>query len=111
MVDSRLFSKPFHSEGTRQYHWLESVVFLLLSLAEARSQRWERCWIKRALAKSAGPVKVPHRSEFDAQVAKRQLGIAISSWNDFMMRMKALSECRVNGRTTKASSSMYLGTR
>ena len=49
-----------------------------------------------ALGDSTGAVKVPHRSQFDAQAVKRQLGIAISSWDGFMARMKALSECRVN---------------
>jgi hypothetical protein len=47
-------------------------------------------------------VKVPHRSQFDAQAVKRQLGIAISSWDDFMMQMKLLSERKVNARTTEA---------
>jgi len=55
-----------------------------------------------ALSKDAGAVKVPHRSQFDAQTVKRQLGVAIASWDDFMMRMKALSECRVNAKTTEA---------
>ncbi|MFM0619422.1 DUF932 domain-containing protein [Paraburkholderia nemoris] len=49
-----------------------------------------------ALGDSAGAVKVPHRSQFDAAAVKRQLGIAISSWDGFMARMKALSECKVN---------------
>ncbi|WP_454731993.1 MULTISPECIES: DUF932 domain-containing protein [Cupriavidus] len=49
-----------------------------------------------ALGDGAGAVKVPHRSQFDAQAVKRQLGIAISSWDGFMARMKALSECRVS---------------
>jgi phage/plasmid-like protein (TIGR03299 family) len=49
-----------------------------------------------ALGDSAGAVKVPHRSQFDAAAVKRQLGIAISSWDGFMARMKALSECEVN---------------
>ncbi|MCW0090589.1 DUF932 domain-containing protein [Burkholderia pseudomallei] len=49
-----------------------------------------------ALGDSTGAVKVPHRSQFDAQAVKRQLGIAISSWDGFMARMKALSECKVN---------------
>lgn len=49
-----------------------------------------------ALGDSAGCVKVPHRSQFDAQAVKRQLGIAISSWDGFMARTKALAECRVN---------------
>jgi phage/plasmid-like protein (TIGR03299 family) len=49
-----------------------------------------------ALGDSTGAVKVPHRSQFDAQAVKRQLGIAISSWDGFMVRMKALSERKVN---------------
>jgi phage/plasmid-like protein (TIGR03299 family) len=47
-------------------------------------------------------VKVPHRSQFDAQAVKRQLGIAVASWDDFMMEMKAMSERRVNAKTTEA---------
>ncbi len=49
-----------------------------------------------ALGDSTGAVKVPHRSQFDAQAVKRQLGIAISSWDGFMARMKALADCKVN---------------
>lgn len=49
-----------------------------------------------ALGDSTGAVKVPHRSQFDAQAVKRQLGIAISSWDGFTARMRALSECPVN---------------
>jgi phage/plasmid-like protein (TIGR03299 family) len=49
-----------------------------------------------ALGDSTGAVKVPHRSQFNAQAVKRQLGIAISSWDGFMARMRALSECKVN---------------
>ena len=48
-----------------------------------------------ALGDSTGAVKVPHRSQFDAQAVKRQLGIAISSWDGFMVRMKALSERKI----------------
>ncbi|WP_144160772.1 DUF932 domain-containing protein [Paraburkholderia sp. BCC1885] len=49
-----------------------------------------------ALGDSAGAIKVPHRSQFDAQAVKRQLGIAISSWDGFMVRMHALSERKVS---------------
>jgi phage/plasmid-like protein (TIGR03299 family) len=49
-----------------------------------------------ALGDSTGAVKVPHRSQFDAQAVKRQLGIAISSWDGFMVRMKALAERKVS---------------
>lgn len=55
-----------------------------------------------ALGDSTGAVKVPHRSQFDAQAVKRQLGIAVSSWDGFMVRMKALSECKVNDTTAEA---------
>jgi phage/plasmid-like protein (TIGR03299 family) len=48
-----------------------------------------------ALGDSAGAVKVGHRSQFDAQAVKRQLGIAVSSWDAFMVRMQALSERKV----------------
>lgn len=55
-----------------------------------------------ALGHRQGAVKVPHRSQFDAQAVKRQLGVAISSWDDFMVRMKALSECKVNAAASEA---------
>ena len=48
-----------------------------------------------ALRNGDGAVKVPHRSQFDPQAVKRQLGIAVSSWDGFMARMKALAECKV----------------
>lgn len=49
-----------------------------------------------------GAVKVPHRSQFDAQAVKRQLGIAISSWDAFMARTKALSERKVSDSAAEA---------
>ena len=49
-----------------------------------------------ALSNSAGAVKVGHRSQFCAHDVKRQLGIAISSWEAFMVRMKALSEYKIS---------------
>ncbi len=47
-------------------------------------------------SENTGAVKVPHRSQFDAQAVKSQLGIATSSWDSFMVRMKALSERKVS---------------
>lgn len=41
---------------------------------------------------NAGAVKVPHSTRFDAEAVKKQLGISVASWKDFMDRMKALSE-------------------
>jgi phage/plasmid-like protein (TIGR03299 family) len=55
-----------------------------------------------ALGDSSGAIKVPHRSQFDAQAVKRQLGIAVSSWDGFITRMKALSECKVNDTAAEA---------
>jgi phage/plasmid-like protein (TIGR03299 family) len=55
-----------------------------------------------ALGDSSGAVKVPHRSQFDPQAVKRQLGIAISSWDGFMARMKALTECKIKDDAVEA---------
>ena len=43
-----------------------------------------------ALGNSSGAIKVPHRSQFDPDAVKRQLGITVSSWDGFVARMKAL---------------------
>jgi len=48
-----------------------------------------------ALDDMARSVKVPHRTSFDAETVKRQLGIAVSHWDDFLTRMKALAERKV----------------
>jgi phage/plasmid-like protein (TIGR03299 family) len=55
-----------------------------------------------ALGDTTGAVKVPHRSQFDPQAVKRQLGIAISSWDAFMVRTKALSEHKVKPEAAEA---------
>lgn len=43
-----------------------------------------------ALGQASGAIKVPHRSTFDPEAVKRQLGITVSSWDGFVARMKAL---------------------
>ncbi len=48
-----------------------------------------------ALAGSTGAVKVPHSTNFDAQAVKKQLGISVSEWDEFMYRLRALSERKV----------------
>jgi phage/plasmid-like protein (TIGR03299 family) len=48
-----------------------------------------------ALSGCSNAVKVPHSTSFDAQAVKRQLGINVSVWDDFMYRLKALSERKV----------------
>lgn len=55
-----------------------------------------------ALGDSTGAVKVPHRSQFDAQAVKRQLGIAISSWDAFIARTKALADRKVSETAAEA---------
>lgn len=45
---------------------------------------------------ASGAIKVPHRSHFDADTVKRQLGITVSAWDGFVARMKALAECPVD---------------
>ncbi|WP_342702389.1 DUF932 domain-containing protein [Burkholderia arboris] len=52
-----------------------------------------------ALGDSNGAIKVPHRSQFDPLAVKRQLGIAVSSWDAFMVRMRALSERKIKQDT------------
>lgn len=48
-----------------------------------------------AINGSASAIKVPHRTQFDAQAVKKQLGIAVSQWDNFMYQMKHLSERKV----------------
>ena len=55
-----------------------------------------------ALGDSSGAIKVGHRSQFDADAVKRQLGIQVSSWDGFMARMKALAERKVTDAAAEA---------
>ncbi len=48
-----------------------------------------------ALDGTTRAIKVPHNTRFDPQVVKKQLGIAVSQWDDFMHRMRMLSERKV----------------
>lgn len=57
--------------------------------------------LRVALGGAAGAIKVPHRSRFDADTVKRQLGITVSSWDGFVARMKALVECAVDPDTVE----------
>lgn len=45
-----------------------------------------------ALGNNTGAVKVPHSTRFDPEMVKKQLGISVAGWKDFMDRMKTLSE-------------------
>lgn len=43
-----------------------------------------------AVGDRQGAIKVPHRSHFDPEVVKQQLGITVAAWDGFVARMKAL---------------------
>lgn len=49
-----------------------------------------------AVAGASQAIKVPHNTRFDPALVKRQLGVAVSQWDAFMYRMKALAERPVN---------------
>lgn len=57
--------------------------------------------LRVALGNNNGAVKVPHRSEFDPETVKRQLGITVASWDGFVARMKALVERPVDPDTVE----------
>lgn len=40
-------------------------------------------------------IKVPHSTRFDPQAVKKELGIAVSQWDEFMYRMRTLAERKV----------------
>ena len=44
---------------------------------------------------SAGVVKVPHSTKFDASKVKQQLGISVRAWDEHMYEMKQLSQRKV----------------
>ncbi|WP_449426855.1 DUF932 domain-containing protein [Rhodanobacter umsongensis] len=54
-----------------------------------------------ALGNTSSAIKVPHRSQFDPDAVKRQLGITVSSWDGFVARMKALVERPVDPDTVE----------
>ena len=54
-----------------------------------------------ALQGASSAIKVPHSTSFDAQLVKRQLGIAVSQWDSFMYRMKTLSERKVKSHESQ----------
>ena len=49
-----------------------------------------------ALGDNRGAVKVPHRSEFNPDAVKQQLGITVAPWNRFVSKMKDLVACPVD---------------
>lgn len=55
-----------------------------------------------ALDNTSNVIRVPHNTCFDADAVKRQLGIAIGQWDDFMYRMKVLSERKIKSKEVEA---------
>ncbi|RZJ21197.1 MAG: DUF932 domain-containing protein [Acinetobacter sp.] len=51
---------------------------------------------------SAGVVKVPHSTRFDAEKVKQQLGISVRAWDEHMYEMKQLSQRKVSQQEAKA---------
>lgn len=45
---------------------------------------------------SAGVVKVPHSTKFDADKVKQQLGISVRAWEEHMYEMKQLTQRKVS---------------
>lgn len=55
-----------------------------------------------ALKNGTGAIKVPHSTSFNPQAVKEQLGIAVSNWDEFIYRMKMLSERKVKSNEAMA---------
>ncbi|RZA29312.1 MAG: DUF932 domain-containing protein, partial [Proteobacteria bacterium] len=55
-----------------------------------------------ALDGTARAIKVPHNTRFDPLVVKKQLGIAVSRWEQFMYEMRILSERKVSRKEADA---------
>lgn len=48
-----------------------------------------------SLSGATRAIKVPHSTRFDSHAVKKQLGIAVSQWDEFMYRMRTLAERKV----------------
>ena len=51
---------------------------------------------------SAGVVKVPHSTKFDAEKVKQQLGISVRAWDEHMYEMKQLTQRKVSQQEARA---------
>ena len=54
-----------------------------------------------ALDDQSHAIKVPHSTVFDAQAVKAQMGLSVSQWDEFMYRMKTLSNRKVSPHDVK----------
>jgi phage/plasmid-like protein (TIGR03299 family) len=43
-------------------------------------------------------IKVPHNTRFDPDLVKKQLGVAVSRWDEFMYEMRILAERKVSSK-------------
>ena len=43
-------------------------------------------------------IKVPHNTRFDPSLVKKQLGIAVSRWDEFMYEMRTLAERKISSK-------------
>lgn len=48
-----------------------------------------------AINGAANAIKVPHSTQFNAQAVKKELGISVSQWDNFIYQLKHLSERKV----------------
>ncbi|WP_441374926.1 DUF932 domain-containing protein [Acinetobacter lwoffii] len=56
----------------------------------------------RGQSNSAGVVRVPHSTKFDAEKVKQQLGISVRAWDEHMYEMKQLTQRNVSQQEAKA---------
>lgn len=56
----------------------------------------------RGQSSSAGVVKLPHSTKFDAEKVKQQLGISVRAWDEHMYEMKQLTQRKVSQQEAKA---------
>lgn len=52
--------------------------------------------LRIAVGERNGAIKVPHRSQFDPEAIKQQLGITVAEWDGFVNRMRALAATPVD---------------
>ncbi|MDG9853643.1 DUF932 domain-containing protein [Pseudomonas nitroreducens] len=62
-----------------------------------------------ALDGTSRAIKVPHSTRFDPQLVKKQLGIAVSQWDEFMYRMRTLAERKVKSKEALSFITTVLG--
>jgi len=52
--------------------------------------------LSMAVNDSSGAIKVPHSTRFDPEQVKKALGVGVSTFDEFMYRMRQLAERKVN---------------